>query len=230
MKFLADEFWWLEALGHEIVGRVEVARSWWTSPTEVPGWSEERDAIAVEDLGDWAGKFGWEGVHRSLRVDDVGGTGESLHGPFLVDIDANEDHLDDHARPAESQLEHAREIAVRVVDHYTGRGVPPAHRRLYFSGHKGFHVEVVFPGRPDMHRSVVRWRSELRMLRELLGVPSETDGVPARIDLPHCHKRINGSMNRWGPAGHESRYGLVRITEATLRDASIREFWKLAEA
>ena len=231
---MIDEFWWLKALGCPVSGHVKVARSWWTDPElEDPGWRECAVSVSVLDLSRWAADHRWDNVHRSLCVSDVAPDGSDLHGPFVVDIDANECRFDRDARPSDGQLWRALDIAKWVIRRYDARGIPRDHRRLYFSGHKGFNVEIVFVENPAMHKTHLGWRSERDRLwgeaRTELGLRERNDLYVDEpyIDLPYRKgfKRLNGASNRWGPVTRESRCRRMRLGENELGVVRVHDLW-----
>ena len=52
--FLEEEFWWLPQLGLPVRGRVGVALSRWTPPTDNPHFQRIQGLVDLEHLRDWA--------------------------------------------------------------------------------------------------------------------------------------------------------------------------------
>ncbi|GEM_PF-6749240 len=199
-EFLAEEFWWLQALGKPCDGWVEVGRSIWTPPTENPGWVASPGRLSLDQLYEWASKNRWTNVHRSLAVYQSPLDGDAVVGPFLIDIDMDEECLDDFStKAALDQLRRAHSVAQRVVRHYLDKGIAQTDIRSVFSGHKGFHIELVLrsderffrpPELLDRRRGI--WQREVKRLRSALG---EEDG--GCVDPPHKFVRLRHSWNQW---------------------------------
>ncbi|MDA1096975.1 MAG: hypothetical protein O3B84_06945 [Chloroflexi bacterium] len=219
MSFLAEEFWWLRALGVELTdGWVGIATSRWIPPEEgVPPFDEEAEPIPIADLESWAARHNWENVHRSLNVEfRAHGVATSLVGPFIVDIDAEEE---EHGNVQAEQVQQAAGVALRVVRRYYARGTPPDDIRVYDSGHKGFHVELVKRVRPEFHTeagSQNEWPNEIRKLRAaILGAD-----VGLAIDPPHSHVRLKCS---WNCATERRRVARMTLEELQERANEVQQ-------
>ena len=139
--FPEEEFWWLKRLELPIEGTVGAALSRWSDPRYCDSHFEPiADRISIDDLADWAVQQRTENVHRTLTVEDVAG-GLAV-GPMVVDIDTDELDFDEAAKPTDAQLERAKTDALRVIEYFHREGSLEKDRRVYFSGHKGFHVEL----------------------------------------------------------------------------------------
>ena len=68
----------------------------------------------------------------------------------MIDIDAKEDLSDDFGKPGDDLLALAKDLALDVIRQLSTQGVSKSHRRVYFSGHNGFHVHYVLPKRSDI--------------------------------------------------------------------------------
>lgn len=161
-SFLDEEFWWVSAAGSGLSGWVGVALSQWTPPPDPPGWQELPERVELNNLESWTASQGWTNVHRTTAVFDSATGHVGIEGPYVIDLDAEEG---DHGEVSARQLETCRERAVMIARHYLASGVRTDQIRLYYSGHKGFHVEIVFPRRPEMHKRRARlgpWIQEHR--------------------------------------------------------------------
>jgi hypothetical protein len=173
--------------------------------------------LPIADLPNWAAAHAFRNVHRSLRVQHDSG---AVVGPFLVDIDVDEGGCEPDGGPRAGLLTQAAKVASLVQSYYESVGIPREHRRTYFSGRRGFHVEVVFAERRGLHLPPLAWRPEVNklraMTRDLRALPGGNETI--FIDRPHAHKRLNGSLNAWGPPGSRHVHRVVRVDEANLAD------------
>ena len=121
---------------------------------------------------------------------------KSIFGPIVIDLDADEESFDQFGKPSNDLLELAKNVTFIVVQHLGAAGVSNIHRRVYFSGHKGFHVHYVLPGHSDLHgtrpRRSTMWYNEIKKLREALHLD---DHIPVNIDRPHNYVRLSASVN-----------------------------------
>jgi hypothetical protein len=230
VDFLQEEFWWLQRLGLPIAGQVGVAVSRWVAPPDIPPFDKTGDLVPVASLGKWAAERNWENVHRSLVVEGAVGGNSSIAGPLVVDVDVDVDVEEDmyDPKPSEAQLQKAKAITNKVVSYFSNQGVQEEDRRVYFSGHKGFHVEVVFPGQSDMHSSngfKKRWEAERKKLQQAIRIRYDNEIV---IDPTHCYVRLKTSINRWGPAHSESRHRVIRVMESELVGITVDQLWDLS--
>ena len=109
------------------------------------------------------------------------------------------------------------------------KGAAQTEKPIYFSGHKWFHVELVFLNRTDMHHSSSYkplWDAERRALLGML----QSRGNSGRPDPFHDYVRLNTSIIRWGPLGSESRHRVTRILEEDLLDIGVVELWARSKA
>ena len=221
---MTGEFWWLEPLGIPLQGEVRVGTSKWTPSTEDPVFKKVNDPVALNDLGLWAARHYWKNVHRSLELLPTPETRPAATGPFVIDIDVEQEPLEAGCIDLSAGLEGARRVAVAVVSHFRAAGVSASDMRVYFSGRRGFHVHVVFVARSDMHRGGFdeverKWRAERHALLDLIGA------VPKfiAVDVPHRFTRLRGSVNAWKEHGMPRRWRVTQLAEDELRDMPISE-------
>ena len=178
VDFLDEEFWWLGELGLPVQCQVGVALSRWTPPTEDPPIQLIPGQLDIGNLCSWAAGYQWANVHRTLEVAGIPGTTNAVMGPIVIDVDADDVLFDREGKPSNELVALTKNLTQRVLHHLNGLGIPEHHRRVYFSGHKGFHVHYVLPSKPDMHERHAHdyvgvrqdsWRNELRKLRNALG-------------------------------------------------------------
>ena len=224
-QFMDEEFWWLTRLGLPISGQVGAALNRWTPPQCDSWFSKCSDLVGIDSLASWAAQREWENVHRTLEVSNILDTHSFAAGPLVVDIDTDENCFDDRAKPSDSQMEDGRRLTLAAVEYYTRKGVPLTDMRISFSGHKGFHVELVFPTMTDLHYSSNWKRLWNREIRELRGT-IRSSKINTTIDPVHDHVRLNTSINRWGPLEFESRQRATRVTREELLTISMAQLWE----
>lgn len=121
---------------------------WWLSPGEKAKYRyvelihrevgrddhqyEQRATSDIDSIDQWRDKFHNTNIYRSLRLTSTPLGGDELLGPFLVDIDNEQDLLED-------ALDVTRKAVACLQDSY---GVRVHNLRVLFTGHKGFNLEV----------------------------------------------------------------------------------------
>ena len=77
---------------------------------------------------------------------------------------------------------------------------------MYFSGHKGFHVELVFPGRQELHQ-IGNQAERLKESTRLNDIVAASDYL--KLDPPHNHIRLKRSFNVW--SSYRKRVARVQL-------------------
>lgn len=196
-----DDLWWLPGdpdlaglhvyLGYHPPVRDEVeplSVRWYHSMDSDGQPSEELVLHPWRVVGEWCQRWGDINVHRSIALYDSDG-GQNIHGPFLVDIDNSGEDVD-----------HALDVARKVVDYFhCEQVVDERDMRVFFSGRKGFHVEI--------SPSALRIQSWLG--QHDIRCPCDACGVRAKlkqcigptgetvIDPIHSYVRLADSLNGW---------------------------------
>lgn len=197
---------------------------WWLSPTEktaylyVELFTQEFASPCfslVSEIGRWRANHKNTNVYRSLKVWKDNSKREPLTGPFIVDIDNEDGCLDD-------ALSVTRKAVKSILSVY---GVSDNDVRVFFTGHKGFNIEVRpesvgITGSPDEQNSrteCIRKEliKELRQGKSSRGISSIEKGKPvfkcapnlwfsnqvsARgtlIDRRQSCLRLHDSINAW---------------------------------
>lgn len=157
------------------------------------GFDSEGQPCEDQQLHPWSTMDEWRrrwknvNVHRSLVLYDNAGE-ETAHGPFLVDIDNSGEDIDD-----------ALSVTRRVIDYFEGQGLTELEMRVFFSGRKGFHVEIVpsalgiqsWAGNHGIKCACDACRVR-RTMKRCIGETGETN-----IDPIHEYVRLGGSLNGW---------------------------------
>jgi len=143
---IMDDFWWLPedmsikgllvGVGHhkQVADSEDVPPldSWYRSLDQKGNLSSNIEHYPIRSLNRWRKACKNTNVYRTLKVFD-GNTGEAIFlGPFLVDIDNSDEDLDD-----------AQTVTKQIVVYLTEqRGLSSDGIRIFFSGRKGFNVEI----------------------------------------------------------------------------------------
>ena len=93
---------------------------------------------APKFIDQWRGKCANTNVFRSLSLFTAKQGGGKLQGPFVIDID-REDYVS--GKGYRQNLDDALEATRQLVREYL-RGLQESDFRVFFTGHKGFNIEV----------------------------------------------------------------------------------------
>ena len=229
-RLVEANFWWgppsdvanlMVGLGHtEPLGPHDDLGDLFQSFDQVKRPSTESVLYRLGFLNEWSQFWKNENIYRSLTLFDSEGQPARL-GPFYLDIDAElnspEGSLD---------LIDAANVAQNTVAFFMNSGVSESDIRIWFSGHKGFNVEV----RPEAialdsadPSNTIAWGEKLVEVRNALRSDGLiTDPAPNVVSsrgtvldnvfsrfwphlLNHKHLRLGGSKNVWLEANGSKR-------------------------
>lgn len=203
----SSDFWWLDSsqgtklyaeLGHHRPIRDD------EDPCSIQ-WDTK--TCLINQLNHWRERFQNTNVYRSLKITTAPVDGEQLVGPFLVDIDNDNEDLDD-------ALVVARNTFQFLQDRF---GVDVNNIRIFFTGQKGFNLEV-HPQAFGIHGSIGdQLRNSADSLRQIteglrqgkswqtINQVSHAGTVIDQIygsrysgyRLKHPYIRLHGSLNSW---------------------------------
>lgn len=141
-----DDFWWLPenvALGGLLVGvghhkgvadseDMPPLDSWYRSLDLEGNLSNNIRYYPINSLSKWRGACKNTNVYRTLKLFDQNTRKAVFIGPFLIDIDNSSENLDD-----------AQAVTKQIVAYLIKQlKLSSGDMRIFFSGHKGFNVEV----------------------------------------------------------------------------------------
>jgi len=165
-------------------------------------------------------------------MSDISG-GQELIGPFVVDIDNEQQNLQDAFDVAKNTFEYLRD----------SHCVEENHIRVFFTGRKGFNLEVLpkalairgcledcitqSADKLDLIIDHLRQREEWRTSNQVSSNETVIDRIYGNrtfgYGLRHFWVRLHGSWNEWiTPAGVRSRMK-VHLTSDELRRLSISD-------
>ena len=220
---LISDFWWLPknvyienlliGVGHhkEIANNEDVPplESWYRSFDQEGKLSNDTRHYPISSINKWRSACKNTNVYRTLKVFDQSTREAVLLGPFLVDIDNSGENLDD-AQAVTKQL------AVYMIKQLK---LFSDNLHIFFSGHKGFNMEVcpealeIGGSVPDQIRLssskldeiITFLRSENNIQDSTKNVVSSQGTVIDRIygdrfngyKLKHPYIRLHDSINKW---------------------------------
>ena len=220
---LTSDFWWLPknvpieylliGVGHhkEVADSEDVPPlgSWYCSLDQKGYLSNNIQYYPINLLNKWRSACKNTNVYRTLRVFDRNMGDAVFLGPFLVDIDNKVINLDD-----------AQSVTKQVVTYLrTELGLSLDNLHIFFSGHKGFNIEVcpealeIGGSVPDrirlssskLDKIITFLRSENNIQDSTKNVVSSQGTVIDRIygdrfnryTLKHPYIRLHDSINKW---------------------------------
>jgi hypothetical protein len=170
---LVNDFWWLDENLLSKFSYLELGHC------ESSGLIGQIQKSHVADIDVYRSKFDNINVHRSLKLSDKLNDGQEILGPFIIDIDN------------ENNLEAAYLITKQISAFLTSISVTPADFRIFFSGHKGFNVEIK-PEAVQLSGSIPEQIiSSSKKLEESINYLREINNVPTYLTLPNGTKTKN---------------------------------------
>jgi len=168
----------------------------------------------------------WNGtnVHRSSAVSLDGDPHRVIEGPILLDFDGDEWDQDDVRR-----LRQPRNAAVKVLRWAIAEfHLAESDVRCYFSGRKGFHLELrperITAALADASEATDPVRTLLRRVRRASILDPEEQG----FDPPKTWKRLANSINAWQQAGHARAMRRIALTLDQLSRADLGDILSAA--
>jgi len=202
-----SDFWWLSSSERGRYYYTEFGHHKPISDDEDPSsvnW--DTNTYSINELEHWRDKFQNINVYRSLKIASDSLGGEEIIGPFLVDIDNNDENLED-------ALVVTRKTFYLLRDEFR---VDNNNLRIFFTGHKGFNIEIR-PQDLDIHGSandqIIKSAHVLHQITEILrrgkswqfiNCVSDVGTVIDQIygnrfcyKLKHTYIRLHSSRNIW---------------------------------
>lgn len=222
MSGLISDFWWLPhnvatddlviGVGHhkEIADNEDVPplESWYRSLTPKGTLSNKVKCCSINSLNEWRNACNNINVYRTLKVFDDNTEKAIFLGSFLIDIDNGAEDLDD-----------AQGVSKQVVEYLITRlKLSLDDLRIFFSGHKGFNIEIrpkslgINGLVPDQIRlSSKKLDDIIAAIRHNNNIQDSTENVVSAqgtvIDriygnrfgyqLKHPYIRLHNSINKW---------------------------------
>ena len=255
---MTSDFWWTTpeearrfpflCVGHHdpISDNDEPLETRWFHSLVNGRFSENKLRYPIDFLEKWRARCSETNVYRSLKLFSAQEEGDVLLGPFLVDIDNSE--WDDAGEALREDLVDALDVTRRVTSILTDRWqISESDLRIFFSGRKGFNVEVRPEALGISGDQAERLRMSFEKLRDLTDAVSpwsNTTEVTNRgtvLDpiygtrgtgpfLRHPFVRLHDSINLWKTRGGFCRRRKVPIALANLGRCDVEAIIRYSEA
>ena len=215
------EFWWLddsERKRYQFL-RPGVQRKLPNGHLPDIVWDEP---VAAGDLQTWCASHHNINIHRKMqlhakKVDNS----EAVEGPIFLDFDNDNETMAEHDRLA-AAARCSRETLVLLTDLNIDI---TSDSRVFFSGRKGFHIELRPRSIPSELLQQTGQRTSLEMkiirrVRHVTGFGNDNTNVldsdDTVLDKRHDAKRINGSVNAWQDEGAVKRRRVIEVAPERL--------------
>ncbi len=192
-------------------------RDWQHSVSEDGQCSQTFRHYPLSFIEGWRSLCGNSNVYRTLKLFPAQADQDPILGPFLIDID-NQNWSNGYSEDLHDALTAARGVVVALTDTWSLR--PERDFRIFFSGRKGFNIEVV-PASLGIAGTVPQQiQSSARHLDAIVdGLVGANGTAVDRIygnhfgyRLKHPYIRLHDSWNSWIAGGVPMRRRRLRIT------------------
>ena len=233
MDATLSDFWWLDNNQLDRFTFLEFGYHEPVDNSQSPSIQSQKCQIA--DIDKYRSEYQNINVHRSLKLADNPSNGQEIIGPFLVDID-NDDNLGATQNIAKQTLEY-------LIPQYNLS--PVSDFRVFFTGHKGFNIEAK-PSSLKIGNNANQYESLYRRKRrdiidylrkrnnitkdEFNGFDNYVDNNKTLIDVKHEFTRLHNSFNSWvGDNGKIIYRKKIELSYQDLFEASIEDILNSSE-
>jgi hypothetical protein len=191
-RMLSTDFWWLSPKELRQYGYIDLfyqkpcsdEPNTYKDPYSCPILQSDK-RCPLESVSHWQEKYNNTNIFRSFALYSSDTNGVKLIGPFLLDIDRV--IMKDGGYVA--QLHKALEDARLIVEEYCAN-LKSEDYRIFFTGHKGFHIEISpralnIPSRNRHYH----FESRRKEINKRFG--------NSFVDKFHDHVRFHNSINSW---------------------------------
>lgn len=190
---LSTDFWWLSPEQARQYGYIDLFRQ--DPYSDEPNTNKEPLSCPIlqgdrryplEFVSQWKVKFRNINVFRSFALYSSDTNGEEIIGPFLLDIDRTLEKDGGYVADLGKALKDTR----LLVEAYCSN-LKDEDYRIFFTGHKGFHIEIC-PRAINIPPNVDQWQhfeNRRKDINKLFG--------NAFVDKFHSHVRLHNSINSW---------------------------------
>lgn len=197
------EFWWLSPEQRERFLYAYPAYQDQLPNHQLPGLIYEK-RVAIGELEEWSYGHRMINVHRKLSLyESQVGDCQTLAGPVLLDFDNEGENLEPACKCVSE--------ALGFLQHDLGIDLS-VDCRVYFSGRKGFHIELRPSAVPTNLLQRIghfkRTHLDMKLISHMQGTfhtsaqsVNQLDNEGTVLDKVLSAKRINGSINAWGVHG-----------------------------
>ena len=192
-KSIGSDFWWLSPQEVILYRFTELFHQEPYSdepntdkdPLSCP-MQQSDDRYPLESIEEWKGKFRNTNVFRSYELYDSDIEGQKIIGPLIIDIDRIIERNGGYLPDFDKALKDTRRLIKEYFINLKSRDY-----RIFFTGHKGFHIEIS-PSAIGVSSNTNRWH-----FFEKVRVEINKRFGSAFIDKFHLHVRLHNSINSW---------------------------------
>jgi hypothetical protein len=231
------DFWWLTTeevqkyqyvcVGHHQLYSDEPNSN--NTPTSVP-WFHSFDESGnlskvmrrypLKFVEQWRDKCANTNVFRSLSLFTTEQDREELLGPFVIDIDRENDETNrGYVQDLNKALEDTRKLVKEYLCKFNEDDF-----RIFFTGHKGFNIEVC-----PQALGIVSLDNRRRQFREKRAEINRTFGDNFADTIKEC-VRLHDSINSWiANDGNEVRRMKFQLSPYELNNLDVKEICRRSE-
>lgn len=232
MGGLLSDFWWLDQNQLDKFTYLELGHSEPVDDLTRPTIQAQKCQMATID--EFRSKYYNTNIYRSLMLWDTSMDGRGILGPFLVDIDN------------ENDLNASHTIVKQLLNYFINDiGLIIDNIRILFTGHKGFNIEIrpkvlnIYGSISDQvglsHKILDKIRDDLRKYNKVQNMTLDvvdnkgtiidlTYGGKYSVELKHPYIRLHDSINSWlGNNGETKSRRKIELSYQDLFEISIEE-------
>ena len=175
-------------------------------------------------INDWRTKCGNINVFRGFGLSSSEQGLDKLFGPVIIDIDRQEGGVrEGYVQDLEQALEDTRRLVSEYLYHFDEKDF-----RIFFTGHKGFHIEILprALGLVDCECTKEQYEHIIDDINDIFSYKKET----RFIDKVHNEIRLHNSINRWiDKSGKMINRMKFELNIQELKNSSIDEICRKSE-
>lgn len=165
-------------------------------------------------IGQWRSEHKNINVFRSFKLyDSDRSNGKTIVGPLLLDIDRINETNGGYIPDIDKALEDVRSLVKTCCSNLGDKDY-----RIFFTGHKGFHIEI--------NPKSLNIPQNVNTRRNFEGVRKHINNKLGNsfVDVLHCHVRFHNSINSWiAYSGRETHSMSFEITTTDLYSLTARD-------
>lgn len=235
-----SDFWWLSDIQKNSYQQMQLGHHRPIHDGEDPNSIKWDNIVSsINELETWRDSFQNTNVYRTLKIASVLRRADEIIGPFLIDIDNDDEKLED-ALDVTRKSYHLLRYRFKV---------DKEDLKIFFTGHKGFNIEIcpqILDIKGTIYDQVRKSAQVLHQITERLRngkswqIRNQVSHLGTVIDqiygnrfgyrLKHPYIRLHNSLNAWISSDDKTKTRMkIELTAEELKKLSVTEIVNRSE-